>query len=63
MFKDGRFRPIAVVKASQAPLDGEDYVDGISGGTITSKGVGSMLDNCLTPYKKFLQNLSQQTVR
>lgn len=63
VFKDGRFRPIAVVKAGQAPLDGEDYVDGISGGTITSKGVGSMLDNCLTPYKKFLQNLSQQTVR
>lgn len=60
VFKDGRFRPIAVVKAGQAPLDGEDYVDGISGGTITSKGVGAMLDNCLTPYKKFLQNLSQQ---
>lgn len=63
VFKDGRFRPIAVVKAGQAPLDGEDYVDGISGGTITSKGVGSMLDNCLTPYKKFLQNLSQQEAR
>ncbi len=60
VFKDGRFRPIAVVKAGQAPLDGEDYVDGISGGTITSKGVGAMLDNCLTPYKKFLQNLSQE---
>lgn len=59
VFKDGRFRPIAVVKAGQSPLDGEDYVDGISGGTITSKGVGAMLDNCLTPYKKFLQNLSR----
>ena len=59
VFKDGRFRPIAVVKAGQQPLDGEDYVDGISGGTITSKGVGAMLSNCLTPYKKFLQNLNQ----
>ena len=39
VIKDGRFRPIAVVKAGQQPLDGEDYVDGISGGTITSKGV------------------------
>ena len=58
VFKDGRFRPVAVVKAGQKPLDGEDYVDGISGGTITSKGVGSMLDNCLTPYRKFLQSLS-----
>lgn len=59
VFKDGRFRPIAVVKAGQQPLNGEDYVDGISGGTITSKGVGAMLDNCLAPYKKFLQSLAQ----
>ncbi len=59
VFKDGHFRPIAVVKAGQQPLDGEDYVDGISGGTITSKGVGAMLSNCLTPYKKFLQNLNK----
>lgn len=59
VFKDGRFHPIAVVKAGQLPLDGEDYVNGISGGTITSKGVGSMLDNCLTPYKKYLQSLGE----
>lgn len=59
VFKDGHFHPIAVVKAGQQPLNGEDYVNGISGGTITSKGVGSMLDNCLTPYKKFLQSLAQ----
>ncbi|MCM1137376.1 MAG: NADH:ubiquinone reductase (Na(+)-transporting) subunit C [Muribaculum sp.] len=58
VFKDGHFHPIAVVKAGQQPLNGEDYVNGISGGTITSKGVGSMLDNCLTPYKKFLQSLA-----
>ncbi len=57
LFKDGRFHPVAVVKAGQQPLNGEDYVDGISGGTITSKGVGTMLDNCLTPYRRFLQNL------
>ncbi|WP_304371631.1 NADH:ubiquinone reductase (Na(+)-transporting) subunit C [uncultured Duncaniella sp.] len=60
VIKDGRFRPIAVVKAGQLPIDGEDYVDGISGGTITSKGVGSMLDNCLVPYRKFLQSLSEK---
>lgn len=60
VFKDGHFHPIAVVKPGQLPLDGEDYVNGISGGTITSKGVGAMLDNCLTPYKKFLQGLAEQ---
>lgn len=59
VFKDGRFHPIAVVKAGQQPLNGEDYVDGISGGTITSKGVGAMLDNCLTPYRRFLQKLQE----
>ena len=59
VFKDGHFRPVAVVKAGQQPLNGEDYVDGISGGTITSKGVGAMLDNCLTPYRKFLHGLAQ----
>lgn len=57
LFKDGKFHPIAVVKAGQQPMNGEDYVDGVSGGTITSKGVGAMLDNCLTPYRRFLQNL------
>ena len=59
MFKDGHFRPVSVVKAGQTPLDGSDYVDGISGGTITSKGVGAMLDNCLMPYRKFLMSLSR----
>ncbi|MDE5752688.1 MAG: NADH:ubiquinone reductase (Na(+)-transporting) subunit C [Duncaniella sp.] len=59
VFKNGRFHPVTVVKAGQQPMNGEDYVDGISGGTITSKGVGAMLDNCLTPYRRFLQKLSE----
>lgn len=58
LFKDGQFMPIAVVKAGQKPQGGEDYVDGVSGGTITSKGVSAMLDNCLTPYKSYLESLS-----
>lgn len=59
LFIDGQFKSVAVVKAGQKPLDGEDYVDGISGGTITSKGVEAMLSNCLAPYKSFLSNLSK----
>lgn len=55
-FKNGHFLPVTVVKAGQQSLDGSDYVDGISGGTITSKGVGAMLDNCLRPYDAFLQS-------
>ena len=59
LFKEGKFQPIEVVKKGMVPTDGADYVDGISGGTITSKGVGAMLDNCLTPYKKFLRSLAE----
>lgn len=59
LFKDSRFMPVAVVKAGQKPAGDEDYVDGISGGTITSKGVGAMLDNCLSPYTKFLSTLNR----
>lgn len=54
------FMPVAVVKKGQKPAGGEDYVDGISGGTITSKGVSAMFANCITPYKTFLHNLSIQ---
>ncbi len=61
MFKDGQFMPVAVVKKGQKPTGNEDYVDGISGGTITSKGVGTMLDNCLRPYESFLRTLSTES--
>lgn len=61
MIKNGAFVPVEVVKAGQKPANPDaDYVDGISGGTITSKGVGAMLDNCLSPYAAFLNNLSNR---
>ncbi len=59
LFKDGKFLPIEIVKAGQHPLGDADYVDGISGGTITSKGVGAMIDNCLVPYRQFLETLKK----
>lgn len=55
MFRNGRFLPVAVVKKGQKAPNGEDFVDAISGGTITSKGVSAMLDDCLKPYKNFLE--------
>jgi Na+-transporting NADH:ubiquinone oxidoreductase subunit NqrC len=33
----------------------KDQVDGISVGTITSKGVEDMLMNCIGQYEKYLQ--------
>lgn len=58
VFKGDNFYPIEVVKAGQKPMNPEvDYVDGISGGTITSKGVGAMFDNCLSPYRAWLEQI------
>lgn len=62
LFKNGEFYPIEVVKSGQKPINAKvDYVDGISGGTITSKGVSSMFDNCLTPYRAWLETLATTT--
>lgn len=59
MFHEGQYVPIEVVKKGQMPSNpSADYVDGISGGTITSKGVSAMITDCLTPYETFLKSLS-----
>lgn len=59
LFKDGAYVPVEVVKAGQKPANPHaDYVDAISGGTITSKGVSEMINNCLVPYEAFLRNIS-----
>lgn len=57
LYKDGKFLSVDVMKAGQKPIDGSDYVDAISGGTITSKGVESMLGDCLCYYDAFLSKL------
>ena len=44
---------IAIVKPGKT-AEGQDYVDGISGGTITSHGVELMLKNTLVNYTSFL---------
>lgn len=50
---------IAVMKPGQKS-DTQDQVDGISGGTITSKGVENMLLNSITQYEHFLNtNVTQ----
>ncbi len=57
LVKEGAFRSVAVVKPGQTAAD-RDYVDGISGGTITSKGVDAMLLNSVGQYSNFLMNLN-----
>ncbi len=57
IYVDGGFKSISVMKAGQKPTDGSEYVDAISGGTITSRGVQAMLKDCMTPYDAFFKKL------
>ena len=57
LFIAGDFKSVAVETKGQKPLDGAEYVDAISGGTITSKGVQAMLLNSLEPYRQFFKSL------
>jgi Na+-transporting NADH:ubiquinone oxidoreductase subunit C len=50
----GKFTSIAIVKPGKT-AQGQDYVDGISGGTITSRGVDDMLYSSLEFYVPFLK--------
>lgn len=51
----GDFKSISVVKPGKS-AQGQDYVDGISGGTITSQGVDKMLYTSLHDYVEFLKS-------
>lgn len=63
LYKNGAFRSIDVMKVGQKPTDGADYVNAISGGTITSKGVQAMLVDCLSDYNAFLKELQNKTIK
>ncbi len=53
LFKEGVFKSVAVIKSGYR-VEGQDYVDAISGGTITSNGVHEMLQTSLSHYSQFL---------
>ncbi len=55
---DNVFKSIAIVKKGKK-VDNQDFVDGISGGTITSQGVNDMLFNSLKGYEAFLNKKSK----
>ncbi|MDR2913582.1 MAG: NADH:ubiquinone reductase (Na(+)-transporting) subunit C [Tannerella sp.] len=56
IFKNNEFKSIAIVKPGKT-AQGQDYVDGISGGTITSNGVDHMIANSLGHYVEFLKTI------
>lgn len=51
---EGKVIGIAVVKNGKSP-DEREFVDGVTGGTLTSNGVDAMLTSSLKPYEKYLQ--------
>ncbi|MBN2347706.1 MAG: NADH:ubiquinone reductase (Na(+)-transporting) subunit C [Bacteroidales bacterium] len=54
IFEDGRFTSIKVMKGG-APKGDMHAVDAISGGTITSRGVEYMIQDCLSSYLPFFE--------
>lgn len=60
IYKEGELKNVSVMKKGQTPTDGSDYVDAISGATITSRGVGTMMLNGMAPYDAFFKKLQQQ---
>ncbi|MCK6691931.1 MAG: NADH:ubiquinone reductase (Na(+)-transporting) subunit C [Thermoanaerobaculia bacterium] len=48
-------------KTDKIPYGPEHRVDGISGGTITSKGVDVMIKNCVEPYLVYFNKLKSST--
>ena len=57
----GNFLSIHVVKPGSVP-PGDHVVDGISGGTFTSKGVDEMLSRCLKVYSDFFKSEEFKTL-
>lgn len=52
---NGNYVSVEVIKPGSQPV-GPHNVDGISGGTITSRGVGEMLQRTLKVYSDYLKN-------
>lgn len=60
IMEDDKFVSVYVTKKTdKIPYGPEHRVDGISGGTITSKGVDVMLKNCIEPYLGYFNKLGQ----
>lgn len=58
MADNNEFISVNVVKKTDKVNFGDEHrVDGISGGTITSRGTDAMLKNCLKPYLAYFEKL------
>jgi len=60
MNEQGQFVSVSVLKGGTADPNSKYEVDGISGGTITSKGVDEMLKDCLSSYESFFNKIKEE---
>lgn len=60
MTESDQFVSVRIVKPTDKVEFGNEHrVDGISGGTITSRGTDAMLKNCIEPYLAYFGKLKQ----
>jgi len=59
IFKDGQPFPIQVAKGPYTGSDTSHWVDGISGATLTCRGVNGMLESGVAQYKETLLSLKK----
>lgn len=62
IYKDGKLISVTVAKGQADPND-IHAVDGITGGTITSKGVEEMIRRTLNVYANYFENQKTQTTQ
>lgn len=62
IFEGDAFVGIEIVKGADAAANNPHGVDAISGGTITSRAVGTMLSDCLGGYQAYIQSQRQAPV-
>lgn len=55
IFDGNNFSSIAVLKGAGASAGNPHAVDAVSGGTITSRGVQAMLNDCLSAYLPYIE--------
>ena len=63
LYAGGAFKSVAVMKKGQKTPSGGEQVDALSGATITSRGVSTMLNDCLAPYDPFFKKLQGKTAK
>ena len=63
VYVDGAFKSVEVLKKGSKSANGAESIDAISGATITSRGVSSMLSDCLQPYDAFFKKLQETTAK